>query len=116
MKTFKKVAVLIPAYNEEAVIGRTLRAILRILPAEDVYVVDDGSDDNTSGVAKQYTDNVLVLQQNQGKANAENTGIQYFNLPDRYTYLLPMDADSLLTPQFLTTTVSILDKDVEKKY
>ncbi len=48
------VAVLIPAYNEETVIERTVRAVLASdYPSLHVIVIDDGSSDNTLEVARR---------------------------------------------------------------
>ena len=55
--TKKNIAVVIPAYNEERTLGKTLSSLP--VSAEDVYVVDDGSHDMTSVVASRFTDNVL---------------------------------------------------------
>ena len=66
-------SVLIAAYNEEAVIRRTVERILRShYPIEQVLVVDDGSHDRTAeivgGLAAAESKVRLVSQQNRGKA------------------------------------------------
>ena len=53
------VSVIIPAYNEAARIGPVVRAALQ--HADEVLVVDDGSDDHTGQVAAQ--EGALVLRQ-----------------------------------------------------
>ena len=50
--TKRNVATLIPAINEETVIGATLKAVLKQCPAEDIYIADDGSTDNTVRVCR----------------------------------------------------------------
>ena len=62
--------MLIPAYNEEKVIERTVRAVLASdYPGLHVIVIDDGSSDNTLEVARQaFADEeaagrVLILDQ-----------------------------------------------------
>jgi len=87
------IAALVPANNEEKVITKTLEAILKLVPKEDLYVVDDGSEDETLKISQKYTKNVLSTS-NQGKAHALNSGIKYFGLTKRYNYIFFMDADS----------------------
>ena len=50
-----KVSVIIPAYNEEDTIGKTIGSILKShYPDFEVLVVDDGSKDQTLKVAKEF--------------------------------------------------------------
>jgi glycosyltransferase involved in cell wall biosynthesis len=42
--------VVIPAFNEEAVLGRTLDSLLQEVPSNQVLVVSDGSTDRTSQI------------------------------------------------------------------
>lgn len=109
-----KVALLIPANNEEKVIKKTLEAVLSLVPKRDLYVVDDGSIDKTGLVAKKYTSNVLI-QSNRGKANALNAGIRYFKLVDKYEYILFMDADSRPRKDFLKYALPHFENDTKGK-
>lgn len=71
------VSVVIAAYNEQTVIARTIRAVLRnhYEPLE-VIVVDDGSADDTAGEVERHFENVRMLRQaNAGKSAALNRGI-----------------------------------------
>jgi cellulose synthase/poly-beta-1,6-N-acetylglucosamine synthase-like glycosyltransferase/peptidoglycan/xylan/chitin deacetylase (PgdA/CDA1 family)/spore germination protein YaaH len=95
------VSVLIAAYNEEKVIGTTLRAVLKTAysgPLE-VVVVDDGSTDATADiVATMARDDVrirLLHQENQGKATALQHGIRAL----RYDIMVSLDADTQFTPE-----------------
>jgi cellulose synthase/poly-beta-1,6-N-acetylglucosamine synthase-like glycosyltransferase/spore germination protein YaaH/peptidoglycan/xylan/chitin deacetylase (PgdA/CDA1 family) len=72
------VSVVIAAYNEETVIARTIRAVLaNAYEPLEIIVVDDGSQDDTSGeVRANFGDSVsLFVQPNGGKASALNLGI-----------------------------------------
>jgi cellulose synthase/poly-beta-1,6-N-acetylglucosamine synthase-like glycosyltransferase/peptidoglycan/xylan/chitin deacetylase (PgdA/CDA1 family) len=114
-----KVAVLIPAYNEEKVIARTVRAVLDSdYPDLRVIVIDDGSRDRTLEVAraafteKAASGRVLILTKpNSGKAEALNFGLQQlrdeeiFVGIDADTVIAP-NAISLLVPHFLNPNVA----------
>jgi cellulose synthase/poly-beta-1,6-N-acetylglucosamine synthase-like glycosyltransferase len=100
-----KTAILIPAHNEKQVIVTTIKSALGLVPASDVFVVDDCSTDTTSLVARKYTKNVLTLTKNLGKANSLNTAIKHFKLDTKYSYILPMDADTRIDSDFLAQTL-----------
>jgi poly-beta-1,6-N-acetyl-D-glucosamine synthase len=111
----KKVAILIPAHNEQTVIAPTILSALKIVSKEDIYVVSDGSTDQTGQIAKRYTDNVLELFPNVGKASATNQLIEVFKLYENYEYILPMDADTDIVPDYLEKTLPILEADRREK-
>lgn len=113
-KSNGKVAVLIPANNEEKVIGKTLDAVLHLARPRDIYVINDGSQDKTGAIARAYTKNVLVTP-HKGKAHALNAGIRHFRLTKRYAYILFMDADSRPKADFLVHALKHFTKDRGKK-
>lgn len=99
-----RVAIIVPVYNEEAVIQAAVESLLALeYPAFDVLVIDDGSTDHTleraSALAGRYGDTtVRVLHKsNGGKASALNAGIAAARAP----FVLCMDGDSRLTPATL---------------
>lgn len=71
------ISVIIPAYNEEAFIGRAIDSVMKqsLLPKE-IIVVDDGSTDRTGEVVKNYNNVNYIRKENAGLAAARNTGIQ----------------------------------------
>lgn len=72
-----KVAVIIPAYNEEARIGRVLRAVSQCRLADEIIVVGDGCTDGTATVAKKFSNvRVLELPYNVGKGGAMAAGVK----------------------------------------
>src|SRR3984885_2922436 len=95
-----KVAVLIPAYNEEKVIVRTVRAALNSnYPNLRVIVIDDGSRDRTLEVARgafvreEAAGEVLILTKpNSGKAEALNYGIEHIEDAELF---VGIDADTI---------------------
>lgn len=73
------ISVIIPAYQAERFLARALDSVLaQTLPPREIIVVNDGSTDGTSHVARQYGDRVhLIETANSGVGAARNTGIQY---------------------------------------
>jgi len=71
---FKDVIVVIPAYNEELVIGSVVLKVCRIV--DRVIVVDDGSQDNTADVARLAGAEVIRIDENMGKAHALLLGLK----------------------------------------
>ncbi|NEU29584.1 glycosyltransferase family 2 protein [bacterium LRH843] len=83
------VSFVIPAYNEAERIEQTLQTI-KVLPLQsEIIVVDDGSKDETSNIAKKYTDHVVTLPVNKGKGYALQIGWE----KARGTYIACLDAD-----------------------
>ncbi|WP_042680028.1 glycosyltransferase family 2 protein [Thermococcus paralvinellae] len=70
----KQISVIIPAYNEEKRIGKVLQRMPEFV--DEVIVVDDGSKDRTSEVARKFGVKVIRLEQNQGKGKAMSEGIK----------------------------------------
>ena len=71
------VSVVIPAYNAEAILPDTLRALTQgTFPAErmEIIVVDDGSKDGTAAAAADFPVQV-IRQENQGPAAARSHGV-----------------------------------------
>ncbi|AKL95316.1 glycosyl transferase, family 2 [Clostridium aceticum] len=72
-----EVAVIIPAYNEEKRIVRTLTTLKEINPLYKIYVVDDGSTDATAEKVAKVKDLCLIKSmKNKGKGQALKTGIK----------------------------------------
>jgi cellulose synthase/poly-beta-1,6-N-acetylglucosamine synthase-like glycosyltransferase len=112
------VAVLIPAYNEEKVIERTVRAVLASdYPGLHVIVIDDGSSDNTLEVARrafvdeEASGRVLILTKpNSGKAEALNFGLEHLRDQEIFVGIdadtvIARNAISRLVPHFLNPKV-----------
>lgn len=106
------VSVVLAAYNEEVVIGRTLSHILAgDLPLTDVVVVDDGSRDETASVVASFaaTDPRvrLVTQENTGKAEAINHGLRVA----QGDIVVTLDADTIITPSTVRNLVRHFARD-----
>jgi peptidoglycan-N-acetylglucosamine deacetylase len=92
------VTAVIPAFNEAAVIERTIDSVLASDVPVDVVVVDDGSTDGTADlVAQRYRRERrlrLIRQPNGGKAGALRTGIAAC----RSEVIVALDGDTLFAP------------------
>src|SRR3954451_13631669 len=101
------VAVVVPAWNEALVIGRTIDTLVGLdYPAERlrVYVVDDASTDETPDVvlakAAEYPGRVFHLRRakgGEGKAHTLNHGLRRIRAEDWYEAVLVIDADVIFT-------------------
>jgi cellulose synthase/poly-beta-1,6-N-acetylglucosamine synthase-like glycosyltransferase/peptidoglycan/xylan/chitin deacetylase (PgdA/CDA1 family)/spore germination protein YaaH len=94
------VSVLIPAFNEEAVIERSVRQVLASEQvAIEVIVIDDGSKDATSAVvAEHFADDPrvrLLTIPNGGKADALNRGLELAS----GEIVVALDADTQFEPK-----------------
>ncbi|MBS4024260.1 MAG: glycosyltransferase family 2 protein [Clostridia bacterium] len=72
-----KISVLIPAYNEEDRIEKTVLALSNIRSISQILVVDDGSQDKTAQVAESAGATVVSLEINVGKGAALNHGAKF---------------------------------------
>ncbi len=104
------VSVLVPAHNEEAVIARSVRAMLRLdYPAFEVIVIDDGSHDGTwQALQPLMADERLRLvrkARNEGKAMALNDLLPLA----RGEILMGLDADAEPDPMMLRYIVPHFD-------
>ena len=101
--TFPNTAILIPAWNEDAVIAASIDRLIQLeYPADRlrIYVVDDGSTDRTPDVvlakAAEFPGRVFHLRREnggQGKAHTLNHGLDIILSEDWMEALLIMDAD-----------------------
>jgi cellulose synthase/poly-beta-1,6-N-acetylglucosamine synthase-like glycosyltransferase/peptidoglycan/xylan/chitin deacetylase (PgdA/CDA1 family)/spore germination protein YaaH len=105
-----RVAVLIPAYNEEKVIVRTIRSVtMSNYKNIRVIVIDDGSTDNTYRVAVDaYPADIasgrltVLTKPNGGKADALNFGLERTN----EEVYIGIDADGVIAHDAITNLVA----------
>ncbi len=83
------VSVLIPAYNEEQRVGKTITSLWSTGKVQEIIVIDDGSTDYTGAVAAKYGARVIRLVQNQGKGKALTVGFSF----QQGEFVLLVDAD-----------------------
>jgi len=92
--------VIIPAYNEERLIGGVVASVAEALPGTHILVVDDGSRDRTGQSAAGAGAMVLRLPFNMGYGVALQTGYK-FALRRGYAFAAQMDADGQHEPRDL---------------
>ena len=106
----KSTSVIIPAFNEEDSIGLVIDGISPYV--NEVIVVDNGSTDDTTSIAKSKGATVLH-EKNKGYGNACLKGIDYLSSspPDIVAF---MDGDNSDNPQDFSRILSpILDNDAD---
>ncbi|MBV8882824.1 MAG: glycosyltransferase family 2 protein [Chroococcidiopsidaceae cyanobacterium CP_BM_RX_35] len=100
------VSVIIPAYNAELFIGKTLNSVCAQSYSNlEILVVDDGSQDQTTVIVERFVQEdhrvILLQQSNEGVASARNLAIQ----KSRGEYIAPIDADDIWFPENLEKQV-----------
>jgi len=109
------VSVVIPCYNDEAVVADAVRSALsQTLDANvEIIVVDDGSVDGTRDVLAALDDSItVVFQKNQGPSSARNTGLRF--LSPHSSYVAFLDSDDIWDNTFLEKMVGILRSSDER--
>lgn len=107
------VSIIIPCYNQ----GQYLEEVLQSLSLCDknlfeTIIINDGStDDYTNTYTKQLQQSgyQVVFQENKGLAGARNTGIALA----KGEYILPLDADNKIRPDYLTIAIEVFGKNPE---
>ncbi|HHR6031280.1 TPA: glycosyltransferase family 2 protein [Providencia alcalifaciens] len=105
------VSVIIPTYNSETFICKTIDSILQQTYSNyQIVIVNDGSTDNTVEAITQKLGNSLnfkvITTPNGGVSKARNTGIEYAD----GEYLCFLDSDDKLEPTFLETLVEQINQ------
>jgi cellulose synthase/poly-beta-1,6-N-acetylglucosamine synthase-like glycosyltransferase len=112
--TVLRCTVLIPAHNEEAVLGFTLESLAQQSRRPDhVVVVADNCADATVDVARAHgVDVVETVENTEKKAGALNQQLSRV-LPhaEPRDVVMVMDADSTLSPEFLEVAIGLLEED-----
>lgn len=96
-----------PAYREEAGIGKVLGKVLEYSP--NTVVVDDGSDDGTADEAERAGAVVLRHGVNMGKGAALATGFAYA-AEKKFEFVITMDSDGQHDPEDIPVFIRAFDE------
>ena len=104
------VDIIIPLYNKEATVARSIQSVLDQTYADwRLIIVNDGSTDASLAAVRRFTDPriEIVEQENRGPGAARNRGIHQADAP----YIAFLDADDQWYPPHLENAVNALEQD-----
>lgn len=110
---YPKVTIVIPCWNEESTVEKTVLSLLALNYPQDklnIFIVDDGSTDNTWNVISKFAEssNISVFRkENGGKYTALNFGLDNSDTE----FFGCLDADSFVHPESLVRIMSYFAKD-----
>ena len=104
----QKIAIIIPAFNEEASVGEVIERVRCRFPRGDVVVINDGSTDLTSEKARANQAIVLDLPFNLGIGGAMQTGYRYA-YEKGYDIAIQVDADGQHDPAEIPKLLEVLE-------
>ena len=93
-----KICAVVPAFNEERTIGRIIQETKKYI--NDVFVVNNGSTDNTAIIARECGAEVIDYYAKRGYGAAQYAG-QQFAIQKGYDYILQLDADGQHNPNYI---------------
>ena len=101
------ISVVIPLYNKEKSVYKTLQSVCEQTYTDmEILVVDDGSTDNSASVAASYPDTriCIIHKDNGGVCSARNRGIQ----AAKGDYIALLDADDLWDKKYIEEQVRMI--------
>ena len=103
-----KYCVIIPALNAGKRMPILIERVARTTALEDIFVIDDGSRDNTAEAARESGANVIVHKSNMGKGAALKTAFKTA-VEAKYSAIITIDADLQHPPEFIPNLISTLE-------
>lgn len=106
----KLVSVIIPAYNIEKYLAKTVESVIRQTYKNlEIIIINDGSTDKTKKIAQRYADKdkriIIFEQTNKGLSAARNAGFKMAN----GEYFCIIDADDIMMPGKIEWQVRFLE-------
>ena len=105
-----KTLLIVPAYNEQENIVRTIQDIEANAPGTDYVVINDCSKDNTREILKQYGANFLDLPVNLGIGGGVQTGYRYA-LEHGYDIAIQFDGDGQHDAKYISALIAPIEAD-----
>ncbi|OGG77757.1 hypothetical protein A3B35_01215 [Candidatus Kaiserbacteria bacterium RIFCSPLOWO2_01_FULL_54_24] len=106
-----KVSFVMPAYNEEQLIGKCLESVNREIERSgyeaEIVVADNGSTDRTRGIAASFPRVRVVVESLKGANRARQTGFK----ASTGEFIASLDADTVVPPGWLTTAMRGFERD-----
>ena len=106
----KSYLIIIPAFNEEASLARVLSDTKQSNPYADILVVNDGSADRTSEIARQAGVEVLDMPFNIGYGGAVQTGF-LFATEEGYDFVITLDGDGQHDPASVQNLIEAMERE-----
>lgn len=108
------VSVVIPCYKQAHFLRDAVSSVAQQTYSNwECFIVNDGSPDDTSAVAKQLIQEysnckfTLIEKENEGLAEARNTGIR----ESKGEWILPLDSDDKFHPTYMEKAVTVASAD-----
>jgi glycosyltransferase involved in cell wall biosynthesis len=105
-----KVSIIVTCFNLAKYLDEALQSVLdQTYENWECIIVNDGSKDDTEVIAYKWQAKdirfIYLYQDNRGVSSARNLGIENA----KGLYIIPVDADNKLRPNFILQTITILD-------
>ena len=115
MTSRKKLALVIPCYNEEACIGNVIQSVETLLPEAYMVIVNDCSSDRTQEIIREKSKGnprivLLNLPINMGIGSAVQTGLLYA-ARNKFDYAVKVDGDGQHPVEEISALLAPLEED-----
>jgi len=108
-----KIAVILPAFNEEQTIGEVIKGVKKSLPGAQIVVIIDKSTDRTVQIARHLGARVIRLPLKMGMGCAIQAGLKYAYRKG-YEFVVRMDSDGQHIPEGIAgLLLPVLNKEAD---